>query len=268
MATGEQDLQLDKPNPARVYDYLIGGKLNYAIDRQFARRILGVVPLSREICLLNRYWLRRVVKFGLEQGVRQFVDVGSGMPTQGHVHEVAQEIAPESRVVYVDNEPIAVAHSEIVLEGNDRVVMINADGTRADEVMTHPETQRLLDFDEPVMVIMAAFLHFLSPEGEEDEAVELIARYADYVVPGSYFAVSLATNEASDPTYLDSIAMYKDTTRAIYPRTHAQTKALLEGFELVEPGVSFTVAWRSDDLGKYADDPSKACLLAAVARKS
>lgn len=268
MATGEQDLQLDKPNPARVYDYLIGGKLNYAIDRQFARRILQVVPLSREICLLNRYWLRRVVKFAVEQGIRQFVDVGSGMPTEGHVHEVAQGIAPESQVVYVDNEPIAVAHSEIVLEGNGRAIMVNADGLDPDEVMGHPRTQGLLDFDEPVMVIMAAFLHFLSPEGEEDEAVDLIARYADYVAPGSYFAVSLATNEASDPAYLDSIAMYKDTTRAIYPRTYAQTRALLGGFEPVEPGVTFTVAWRPDDLGKYADDPSKACLLASVARKS
>ncbi|MFD2419333.1 SAM-dependent methyltransferase [Amycolatopsis pigmentata] len=268
MSTSEQDLQLDKPNPARVYDYLIGGKLNYAIDREFAHRILEIVPLSAEICLLNRYWLRRVVRFAVEQGIRQFVDVGSGMPTEGHVHEVAQGIAPECRVVYVDNEPIAVAHSEIVLEDNDRAIMINADGLEPDEVMGHPETRRLLDLNEPVMVIMAAFLHFTSPEGERDEAVELLARYADHIAPGSYFAISLATSEASDPSYLDSIAAYKDTTRPIYARTHAQTRALLGGFELVDPGVTFTVAWRPDTLGSYADDPSKACLLAGVARKS
>jgi hypothetical protein len=267
MATGEQDLQLDKPNPARVYDYLIGGKLNYAIDREFAHRILKVVPFSAQICLLNRHWLRRVVKFGVEQGIRQFVDVGSGMPTEGHVHEVAQGIEPKSRVVYVDNEPIAVAHSEIVLEGNDRATMINADGTRAEEVMAHPETQAMLDLDLPVMVIMAAFLHFSSPEGERDEAVELIARYADYVPSGSYFAISLATSELSDPRYLESTAMYKNTSRPLYLRTRAQVRALTDPYELVEPGVVFTPEWRPDRAADVLPEPSKAFLLTAVARK-
>lgn len=267
MATGEQDLQLDKPNPARIYDYLIGGKLNYAIDREFAHRILKIVPFAPQLCLLNRYWLRRVVRFAAEQGIRQFVDVGSGMPTEGHVHEVAQGIAPKSRVVYVDNEPIAVAHSEIVLEDNERAIMIKADGTRADQVMTHPETQALLDLDLPVMVIMAAFLHFTSPEGETDEAVELIARYADHLPSGSYFAISLATNELSDPAYLDSTAMYKDTTRPFYLRTRAQVRALLDGYELVEPGVVFTTEWRPERAEDVLADPSKAFLLSGVARK-
>ena len=120
---------------------MIGGKLNYAVDRMFADRILGVLPNAQHMALVNRAWLRRAARFAAEQGVRQFLDIGSGMPTVGHVHEVVQAIDPTSHVVYVDNEPIAVAHSEIVLEGNENAAMVQADAEYPDEVLEHPTTE-------------------------------------------------------------------------------------------------------------------------------
>jgi hypothetical protein len=178
----KRGIDLERPNAARVYDYMIGGKLNYAVDRVFANQILGVLPNARHMALVNRAWLRRAVRFGAEQGIRQFLDIGSGMPTVGHVHEVVQAIDPSARVVYVDNEPIAVAHSEIVLDGNDNATMVQADAEYPDEVLEHPTTEAMLDFGEPVMVIMAAFVHFI-PDSRDPAG--LIARYRDVLAPAA-----------------------------------------------------------------------------------
>jgi hypothetical protein len=259
-----QDLRLDKPNPARVYDYLIGGKLNYAMDRLFAEKVLAELPNAREICLLNRYWLRRVVRFGVEQGIRQFLDIGSGMPTEGHVHEVAQAAAPESRVVYVDNEPIAVAHSEIVLAGNDRAVMVNADGGQPEDVVDHPATRDLLDFREPVMVILAAFVHFIPGEGDP---AGLIARYRDALAPGSYLALSSDTGDRQGEEMFRAVELYRDTTNPLHLRSADELAALMSGFDLVEPGVVFTPEWRPDDPADVGPAPERAGILAVVGRK-
>lgn len=261
---GPQDLELDKPNAARVYDYFIGGKLNYALDRHFAERVLVELPTVRDICLLNRYWLRRVVRFGIEQGIRQFLDIGSGMPTEGHVHEIAQSAAPESRVIYVDNEPVAVAHSQIVLDGNNRAAMVNADGEEPEAVIGHPVTQRMLNFDEPVMVILAAFVHFIP---DERDPAALIARYRHLLAPGSYLAVSSDTGDLQDEEMFRAVALYQDTTNPLYLRSREELAALMDGFDLVEPGVVFTPEWRPDDPADVGQHPERAGILAVVGRK-
>lgn len=260
---GVRDLDVDRPNAARVYDYLIGGNLNYAMDRAFAEQLKQQLPRVGRICQLNRLWLQRAVRFGLAQGVRQFLDIGSGMPTAGHVHEIAQAHDPDARVVYVDNEPVAIAHSEIVLGGNDNAAMVAADGEQPEDVLTHPTTSRLLDFAQPVMVILAAFVHFIPPERD---AAGLITRYRRALAPGSYIAVSSDTNEDQDEEMFRAVEMYKDTTNPLYLRNRADIEALMAGLEIVEPGVVFTPQWRPDDHDNIQDPPEEAGILAVVGR--
>ncbi|WP_158886939.1 SAM-dependent methyltransferase [Amycolatopsis anabasis] len=259
-----RDLELDKPNPARVYDYLLGGKLNYAMDRAFGDKVIEELPDARELCLANRLWLRRAVRFAVEQGVRQFLDIGSGMPTEGHVHEVAQALAPESRVVYVDNEPIAVAHSQIVLEGNDRAEMVMADGETPESILEHPTTRRLLDFDQPVLVLLAAMIHFIP---DERDPAGMIARYRDAMAPGSFLALSTDTGEQQGPDLFRTVELYKNTSNPLYLRGRAEIRELMAGFDIVEPGVVFTPEWRPAHPDDVGDRPERAVMLAAVGRK-
>ncbi|MEV5716473.1 SAM-dependent methyltransferase [Amycolatopsis mediterranei] len=260
----KRGIDFDKPNAARVYDYLIGGKLNYAIDREFAERILEVRPEARDLALLNRRWLRRAVRFGAEQGIRQFLDIGSGMPTVGHVHEVVQAIDPEARVVYVDNEPVAVAHSEIVLKDNDNAEMVQADAEFPDTVLEHPTTERLLDFGKPVMVIMAAFIHFI-PDSRNPAG--LIAAYLGPLVPGSCLALSSGTFEGQGEEVRRAAELYRNSGTDVVARSRAELRALVDGFELVPPGIVFTPEWRPDDPGQIGDHPEQASQLALVVRK-
>ncbi|MCR6481698.1 SAM-dependent methyltransferase [Amycolatopsis sp. OK19-0408] len=257
-------IDFDKPNAARVYDYLIGGKLNYAIDRMFAEQILAVRPESRDLALLNRRWLRRAVRFGAEQGIRQFLDIGSGMPTVGHVHEVVQAIDATAHVVYVDNEPVAVAHSEIVLKGNDNAEMVQADAEIPADVLEHPTTERLLDFDRPLMVIMAAFIHFV-PDSRDPAG--LVAAYRDVLAPGSYLALSSGTFEGQGEEVRRAAEMYQKSGTEVVARSKAELAALLDGFELVPPGIVFTPQWRPDDPAEVGAHPELASQLALVARK-
>ncbi|MGW5741156.1 SAM-dependent methyltransferase [Amycolatopsis sp. NPDC003861] len=258
-------IDVDKPNAARVYDYLIGGKLNYAIDREFAERILQVRPEARELAVLNRRWLRRAVRFGASQGIRQFLDVGSGMPTVGHVHEVAQSIDPASRVVYVDNEPIAVAHSEIVLQDNANAEMVQADAERPADVLGHPAAERLLDFTEPVMLIMAAFIHFV-PDSRDPAG--LIAAYRDALAPGSYLALSSGTFEGQGEEVRRAAELYQQSVTEVFARSREELRALVGGFEIVPPGIVFTPEWRPDDPAEVGEHPEQASQLALVARRN
>ncbi|QWF85356.1 SAM-dependent methyltransferase [Amycolatopsis sp. CA-230715] len=258
------DVDLDKPNAARVYDYFIGGKLNYAMDRAFAEKVREQLPRAAEICLLNRLWLRRVVRFGVARGVRQFLDIGSGMPTVGHVHEIAQTADPSARVVYVDNEPVAIAHSEIVLEGNENAIMVDADGEQPFEVLDHPGTRAMLDFSQPIMVILAAFIHFIPPERNP---ARLISTYRDALAPGSFLALSTDTGDEQDDEMFRAVEMYRDTTNPLHLRGRDEIRELMSGFEIVEPGIVFTPQWRPDDPADVGDRPERAGILAVVGRR-
>ncbi|MFJ9780618.1 SAM-dependent methyltransferase [Amycolatopsis sp. NPDC101161] len=258
----KRGIDLERPNAARVYDYMIGGKLNYAVDRMFADRVLSVLPNAQHMALTNRAWLRRAARFAAEQGVRQFLDIGSGMPTVGHVHEVVQAIDATAHVVYVDNEPIAVAHSEIVLEGNDNAAMVQADAEYPDEVLEHPTTEALLDFSQPVMVIMAAFVHFI-PDSRDPAG--LIAAYRDVLAPGSYLALSSGTWEGQGEESQRSVALYEKSGTPLTLRSPDELRALVKGFEILPPGVVFTPEWRPD--APLEDPPEQSGGLALVARK-
>ena len=149
------------PNPARIYDYFLGGKDNFPADREVAEQVVAIAPVARDIVEDNRAFLRRVVRHLAGQaGVRQFIDLGSGLPTRGNVHEIAQAVAPDARVVYVDNDAMVVTHSRALLAG-DNTAAIEADLRDPDSVMQHPEVRELVDFDQPVALLLLAILHFV-----------------------------------------------------------------------------------------------------------
>lgn len=176
------EVDTETPNAARVYDYLLGGAHNFETDRQFGDQVASIVP-AREFARNNRAFLRRVVNYlAHEAGIRQFLDLGSGVPTVGNVHEIAQRASPDCRVVYVDKEPVAVAHSEMILQDNELATVIHADLQHPATVLSHPRTQQLLDFSQPVTVLMCAVLHFIPDEADPPG---IITAYRKHCAPAA-----------------------------------------------------------------------------------
>jgi hypothetical protein len=235
------EVDTESPNAARMYDYFLGGAHNFAADRELAERVKKLIP-AELFAQMNRAFLGRVVKYLAEEaGVRQFLDLGSGVPTVGNVHEVAQDVSPDCRVVYVDNEPVAVAHSQLMLERNDGATMVAADLRYPHTVLTHPGVLQLIDFGEPVAVLMCAVLHFVP---DDDEPARIVAAYRDFLAPGSYLALSHATADDYPDELAKAVELYENTSTPATLRTHAQINQLFDGFTLVPPGLVFTPLWR------------------------
>ncbi|WP_424189251.1 SAM-dependent methyltransferase [Actinokineospora sp. G85] len=259
-----EGIDMERPSAARLYDYLLGGGHNFAHDRDLAHRFLKAQPNGREIARHNRAFLRRSVLFMISQGVRQFLDLGSGIPTVGNVHEIAQDADPTARVVYVDYEEVAYAHSVMMLKDNPGATIVQADMAVPDQVLGAPETQALLDFDEPIGLITAGVFHFVAPD---KDPARIVARYRDPMVAGSYLALSQFTRDLM-PEEMDRIVEVMKTSRdPMYPRTLAEITALFDGYDLVEPGVVPTALWQPDAGLDDGDDPGRAGIYAGVGRK-
>ena len=256
------------PSIARTYDYMLGGAHNFAVDRQLAETVDRIMPRTREIARLNRSFLRRAVLFMVESGIRQFLDIGSGVPTVGNVHEVAQHAAPQARVVYVDKDPVAVAHSELLLQDNEQTAVIQADLREPEKILNAPATRRLLNFDEPVGLLMVMMLHYVP---DHDDPYATVATYRDTLAPGSFFALSHVTaDQRSDQISeaAEAISRARTADELIY-RSHAEVVRFFDGFELVEPGVVGCGLWRPDGPGDISDNPeSNAHVYAGIGRKS
>ena len=239
------DIDLERPSVARVYDYWLGGAHNFAADRAVAEKTLEYLPELRNIVLNHRAFLRRAVRYLLSQGIRQFLDLGSGIPTVGNVHEIAQSADPAAKVVYVDMDPVAVAHSRSLLSGNDQVSVLQADVRDPAAVLASPEVNEQLDFDEPVGVLMIALLHFVS---DDEDPVGIIRGYSDPLAPGSFLAVSHAGYEADEETgsYRAARSNYDRNVTQMTYRNRAEFTRLFDDFELVEPGVARLPAWRPE----------------------
>jgi hypothetical protein len=234
------DVDLSSPNVARIYDYYLGGGHNFAIDREFAKRAIEVMPDVRSLCWLNRLFLRRAVRYCVRNGVRQFLDIGSGIPTNGHTHEIAQAIDPDSRVVYVDNEVVAVAHSELILRDNPHAAVLRADARKPTEILAAPETRALLDFDQPVAILMLALMHFVP---DEQDPIGLLGQYRDALSAGSHLIMTSVTADLH-PTEMDRFAdLYRHGSTPLIPRSATEFGALFSGWELVEPGVGPLAEW-------------------------
>ncbi|QFZ17348.1 SAM-dependent methyltransferase [Saccharothrix syringae] len=251
------------PSAARVYDYLLGGGHNFAADRALAEKFVHAQPNARTIARLNRSFLRRAVLHLVGAGVRQFLDLGSGIPTVGNVHEVAHRAAPGSRVVYVDFEDVAVAHSRMLLEHEERATILQEDMTDPGAVLAAARATGLLDFAEPIGVLAVGVLHFVPPERDP---AGVLAAYRDAVGPGSHLALSQFTWDLQPREMAQVVEVMSRSANPMHPRTRAEITALFDGFDLVEPGVVPLPLWRPEE-GAVEEDPDRAGILAGVGRK-
>jgi hypothetical protein len=255
------EVDIEHASAARMYDYYLGGSHNFEVDRVKAEQVLQVLPEARTFARQNRSFLRRAVQYAVQHGICQFLDLGSGLPTAGNVHEIAQRTTPDARVVYVDNEPVAVAHSLDLLRNNPYATCIQEDITRPNSVLHHPETKRLIDFSQPLMVLMCAVLHFVP---DECRPAEIVRGYSDALASGSYLAVSHATATDYPEQLTRVIEIYRQTQNTAHLRSRSEVTAMLAPFEhLVFPGVVYTPEWRPEH---WADvgDPAESLAFAAV----
>jgi len=258
-------IDLDRPNAARIYDYLLGGAANFAQDRVFADKLLEVMPEARPAARLNRAFLRRAVRFCVESGIRQFLDVGSGIPTAGNVHEIAQKMDPSCRVLYVDSEPVAVTHSELLLGENPLAASMRGDLAEPESILGSDTAQRLLDFSQPIAVLMVAVLHFVPDSASPHPAV---ARYISAMAPGSFLVLSHGV-ELPSPDRADRVdQLYQSSANPGVRRSPEQIFAFFDGVELVEPGVVWTPQWRPESPEDVGDRPESSLIFAGVGRKS
>jgi O-methyltransferase involved in polyketide biosynthesis len=240
-------LDVSTPNVARIYDYFLGGKDNFAADRQAAEELVAMMPQLPAVARANRAFVRRAVRFAAGHGIRQFIDVGAGLPTRGNVHEVARQAAPDARVLYVDNDPVVCSHGRALLAG-EATGVVQADLRRPEEVIGDPLARALIDFAEPVALLLTAVLHFVP---DEDDPRRVIARFGEVMAPGSCLVISHGTVETGpdDPRAQLSAAVYSRASAPLALRPLGEVRRLFDGFELVEPGLVWISRWRPEPAG-------------------
>ncbi|MFD9891030.1 SAM-dependent methyltransferase [Amycolatopsis sp. NPDC059027] len=265
---------LDRPSAARVYDYFIGGDTHYAIDRVFAEKVRERVPLIGDYCLTSRQFLGRAIRVCAEAGIQQFVDIGSGLPTAGNVHEVADEARPErdTRVLYIDNEPIALAHSTLLLADTadpERHHAIAADFFQPEDLWERVNASDIIDVRQPVALVINAVMHFVKDEQDPDA---LLAFYRDQLAPGSLLVLSQMTNEnpANEDerqALIDLLEYYETTTNPGFLRTMTEFERFFGGWPMLDPGLVYAPAFHPDKKTVFAHAPSESRVIGGIARK-
>jgi len=248
------DLQLDRPHPARVYDYLLGGKDNFAADRAAAQAGLEANPNSRIPPRENRAFLRRVVRYlARDAGISQFLDIGTGIPTSPNVHEIAQDADPQARVVYVDNDPIVLAHARALLTSGPvgKTAYIDADVRNVDRILRSADLRQTLDMNRPVGLLLIAVMHFIP---DQDDPWDLAARLLAELPAGSYLALSHLTGDFDPAAWEGVAAVYRRSGVTMQVRPLAAVERFFTGLDLLDPGVVSLPRWRPDpnDLGQPA----------------
>jgi len=236
-----------RPNVARIYDYLLGGKDNFAEDRGAANRLIKAIPDVAAIARDNRSFLGRVVRYlAIEGGIRQFLDLGSGLPTQANVHELAQGVAPDARVVYVDKDPMVASHGRALLASRDHVGMVLGDLRDPARILQHPGVIGFLDLAQPLAVLCTSTLHFVADEAGPHQ---IIAAYRDHLAAGSYLAITHGTLE-DDPAREGWAAegVYHQASSQLHRRSMPEVLRFFAGFELIEPGLTWITEWRPEPL--------------------
>jgi hypothetical protein len=257
-------IDMSMPHPARIVDYWLGGGHNFAADRAMAERIIEIMPGIEDAARISRAFLRRVALFMVDAGIRQFLDIGSGIPTVGHLHEVVQQADPGCRVVYVDADPVAVAHTELMLEQVEGTAVLRADLRDVPGILDAEPVRRLLDPGRPIGLI-APMMHFI-PDSWNPAC--LIAGYRDRLAPGSHLAVAHLAAETEVPGLDETVKAYADTRYALFPRPHAEVLRMCDGFELVEPGLVGFGLWRPEGPGDQSTSPGiNSFFYGAVGRK-
>jgi SAM-dependent methyltransferase len=257
----------DIPSPARMYNYFLGGKDHYEADRKAAEQVIAAIPEVRVFARENRAFLRRAVRFLVREcGIRQIIDIGTGLPTEGNVHEVAHEYDPDVRVVYVDHDPVVLAHGRNMLNGVPGTAIIGRDLLEPAAILADEELLGLIDFTEPAAVLLVAVVHFISDDAHPADLIEQLVRP---LAPGSYVALSHATSDSRPREAAAVERIYRGTTTDIHARTRDQVLALLGGdLELVEPGLVWGPSWRPERGALPDGDPADANMYAVMARKT
>jgi hypothetical protein len=255
-----------RANVARVYDYWLGGSHNFLPDQDLGRAISAVEPNARAGARANRDFLGRAVRFLAAAGIGQFLDIGSGIPTQGNVHEVAQLANPGARVAYVDLDPVAIAHSKAILAGNQNATVVDADLREPEKILGHQAVGQLLDFTQPTGLLLVAVLHFIS---DADDPWQIVATLRDALAAGSYLVVCHATNESRPAVAQAAETVYnRSVPTQVHTRSRAQILRFFDGLDLVDPGLVYIPLWRPDSPGDVPSDPGKFWGLVGVARKA
>lgn len=259
------EIDTSKPHPARMYDWFLGGKDNYPVDEEMARRLLAVDARGRDMARVNRAFMHRATRWLAENGIRQFLDIGTGIPTEPNLHQIAQRTAPDARIVYCDNDPIVLAHAAALLRSTPQgaTEYIQADARRPEAILE--AAGRVLDFGRPIALSMLALLHFLD---DEDGAAELVGRLVERLPSGSYLVLSHTTGDFDPEGAAQASAMYRARGMTLRLRSHAEITTFFDGLELVEPGVSLSADWHPE-LGEVIEVPGDEPIpgYAGVARK-
>ncbi|GAA2288651.1 SAM-dependent methyltransferase [Nonomuraea roseoviolacea subsp. roseoviolacea] len=256
------------PNVARLYDYYLGGKDHFPADREAAEKILAVAPEVRLAARANRAFLGRAVRFLARAGVTQFLDIGTGLPTQGNVHEVAREAAPGARVVYVDRDPVVLVHARALLADDANTVVVEGDVRDPVGILKNPDVTGLLDFSKPVAVLLVAVMHFVS---EDEGPEEIIGTLREVMAPGSHLVMSHGTSDARPDAVSKGVEVYRSATSPLTLRSRERVRELFAGFDLVEPGMVWLPQWRPDQTDMIdfaAEDPQSSLIVCGVGRKS
>ena len=267
MTRGEVTFHPEVPNVARMYDYMLGGKDNFAVDREAARRTFDVLgeDVVRGGVLQNRLFLGRAVRrLASDLGIRQFLDIGAGLPTMGSVHEVARAVAPGSRVAYVDNDPVVITHARDMLHGVDGTTVVDRDLTDPEGIVTDPRVRSLLRFDEPIAVLLVAILHFVP---DADDPRGLASALMTAAPPGSFLVISHLSADHYAATR-EAAVVYEEASSGLYPRARASLRALFGGLPLLDPcDLVWTSQWHPDPGTPPTDSPGGAALWCGIARK-
>jgi S-adenosyl methyltransferase len=258
------------PAPARMYDYFLGGQDNFPADRDAAERVRAVIPEVIDAAWANRGFHQRAARWMAEQGIGQFLDIGSGLPTVGNTHDVVREVIPDARVVYVDHDPLVLAYSAELLNDNPFATVVLADLREPGCVLGHPELRALIDFAEPVGLMMTAVMHFVAPSADP---WGLVASYTGALAPGSYLALSQVTDEKTPPASVRTAEeMYSRASENLYFRCRADIERFFDGLEMISPGPGTPAAvvhvgeWGADDPA-LADSDGSRWLYCGVGRR-
>ena len=262
-------LDVTRPSPARIYDYMLRGSHHFEADADAAERILAVVPEIKDCAWSNRGFHQRAAAWIARQGVKQFLDIGSGLPTVGNTHEVVRKIHPDARVVYVDNDPMVELHSQGILDETGGVSVLCADLRDPDSILDHPAVRELIDPAEPTGLLMTAVLMFVA---DADDPWGLAARYLGQARAGSYLSLSHLTDDAKPPLAVDGFRRVFDrATEQMHFRSKAQIARFFDGLEITEPypggerALTYSGLWGAEDV-ELADSDGSRWLYCAVAK--
>ncbi|MGW0551136.1 SAM-dependent methyltransferase [Streptomyces altiplanensis] len=265
-AWAPQGIDLSVPSVSRIYDFYLGGSHNFEVDREAARKAMEFMPGLPKVMQANRAFMRRAVRFAVGEGITQFLDIGSGIPTFGNVHEVAQAADPGARVAYVDHDPVAVAHSRAVLAGNDRAGIAAADLRKPQEILNDPVVGGLIDLDRPVALLLVAVLHFVE---DADDPQAAVATLRDALAPGSVVILTHASYEGipiPEEQAGGTVGVYKDIKNPLVMRSREEIARFFEGYAMVEPGLVPMPDWRPE-IPAAQEDPYAYSGYAGVGRK-